>query len=50
MGNPYDDDYQRMIDDLANKARREREQEDDKDLAEKFRIIDEKTIEELRKM
>lgn len=50
MSNPYDEDYQRMLDELEEKARREREQEEDKEIAELFKRIDEKIIEELRKL
>lgn len=49
MSNPYDEDYQRMLDELEEKARRERGQEDD-DIAELFKRTDEKTIDELRKL
>jgi uncharacterized metal-binding protein len=49
MSNEIDEDYQRMIKELEDKARREREQEDE-DIAELFKKTDEKTIEELRRM
>lgn len=48
MSNPYDKDYNRMLDELARRKEQELQQEQDRKLAEKLREADRRALEKLR--